>query len=273
MPAAEEDSGATEEVVAPLLGAGEELFEASIPRSLACSAAAVEEELPGAGPASGFGLDVVTSGFERVGWGEEGPEGWGEGAGAEGEEVAGLAAGAGAGLELPPVPPPPPPPALSPPPGWFPPEVSGAPAGAGAATPAGAELPSLPLLGLDALSEDELEVEPVWGGRAGRAGAREAERRSSGSFLAAAIDCPADGWSGSGAGEIRLNPGWAKIATSASPAAAVSPSRAKLMLRIRSGKPSPARLGSRSAESSLLWRLECTSSYIGTASGLKKGLD
>jgi hypothetical protein len=108
---------------------------------------------------------------------------------------------------------------------------------------------------------------------AGRAGAREARRWSRGSFLAAALDCPADGWSGSGAGEIRLNPGWAKIATSASPAAAVSPSRAKLMLRIRSGKPSPAKLGSRSAESSLLWRMECTSSCIGSASGLEEALD
>jgi hypothetical protein len=88
LPGGEEESGATEVVVAPLLGAGEELFEASIPRSPACSAAAGEDELPGAEPASGFGLDVVTSGFGRVGWDEDGPEGWGEEAGAEGEEVA-----------------------------------------------------------------------------------------------------------------------------------------------------------------------------------------
>ena len=88
MPGAEGDSGPGEAVVAPLLGVGAELFEASIPRSPACSAAAVEDELPGAGPASGFGLDVVTSGFGRAGWGEDGPEGWGEEAGAEGEEVA-----------------------------------------------------------------------------------------------------------------------------------------------------------------------------------------
>ena len=37
------------------------------------------------------------------------------------------------------------------------------------------------------------------------------------------------------------------------------------MLRIRSVKPSPAKLGSRSAQSSLLWKMECTSSCIGRA--------
>jgi hypothetical protein len=89
LPGAEEESGAAEAVAAPLLGEGEEPADASIPRSLACSAAAVEDELPGAGPASGFGLDVVTSGFGRVGWGGDGPEGWGDEAGPEGEEVAG----------------------------------------------------------------------------------------------------------------------------------------------------------------------------------------
>jgi hypothetical protein len=43
--------------------------EASIPRSLACSAAAVEEELPGAGGAAGVGAEVVAFGGVTTGFG------------------------------------------------------------------------------------------------------------------------------------------------------------------------------------------------------------
>jgi hypothetical protein len=85
--------------------------------------------------------------------------------------------------------------------------------------------------------------------------------------LAFAIDSPIEGSAGRGAGEIRLKPGWAKIATRARPAAAVSPSRAKLVLRIRSASPLPATLDRRRVEISLLWR-ESTSSFIGIASPL-----
>jgi len=42
---------------------------------------------------------------------------------------------------------------------------------------------------------------------------------------------------GIGAGESRWNPGWAKRATMARPAAAVSPRKAKAVLRMRSGRP------------------------------------
>jgi hypothetical protein len=55
-------SGATAAVVAPPAALDEELAEASIPRSLACSAAAAEAELPGAGAGSGFGAETVASG-------------------------------------------------------------------------------------------------------------------------------------------------------------------------------------------------------------------
>ncbi|HEY3552720.1 MAG TPA: hypothetical protein VGK66_03440 [Solirubrobacterales bacterium] len=61
LPGDEEDSGAGAAVVAVLAG-GPALAEASMPRSLACSAAAVEEELPGAGAGSGFGDEVIGSG-------------------------------------------------------------------------------------------------------------------------------------------------------------------------------------------------------------------
>jgi hypothetical protein len=61
------------------------------------------------------------------------------------------------------------------------------------------------------------------------------------------------GSDGNGAGSRREDPGWAKIATRASPAAAVRPRSAKAVLRIRSGSPRPAKLGRRSEASGLLW--------------------
>jgi hypothetical protein len=63
LPGEDEDSDVPAEAATGLLEAGPELAEASIPRSLACSAAAVEEEFPGAGAGSGFGAEVVASGF------------------------------------------------------------------------------------------------------------------------------------------------------------------------------------------------------------------
>lgn len=69
------------------------------------------------------------------------------------------------------------------------------------------------------------------------------------------------GSSGNGAGESRGKLSWAKIATSAKALAAVSPRKAKAVLRILSGKPLPAKLGSR-RESSLLWWLEFTTCCI-----------
>src|SRR4051812_36630028 len=92
-------------------------------------------------------------------------------------------------------------------------------------------------------------------------------------FSASAIDSLREGWSGSGAGVSSGKPGWAKIATRARPPAAVKPRRAKVVLRIRSGRPSPAKLGNRSQASRRLWKLECTRSCIGTGSLLRKRLD
>lgn len=59
------------------------------------------------------------------------------------------------------------------------------------------------------------------------------------------------GSSGNGAGESRGKLSWAKIATNAKALAAVNPRKAKAVLRILSGRPLPATLGSRK-EGSLL---------------------
>lgn len=52
---------------------------------------------------------------------------------------------------------------------------------------------------------------------------------------------------GSGAGSRSGKPSWAKIATRASPPAAINPMKAKTVVRIRSVQPRPAKLGRRSA--------------------------
>jgi hypothetical protein len=49
-------------------GAEAEAVEASIPRSLACSAAAAEEEFPGATGCGGVGEEVVAFGGVGTGW-------------------------------------------------------------------------------------------------------------------------------------------------------------------------------------------------------------
>lgn len=184
--------------------------------------------------------------------------------GLDGVVAAGCGAVVGAGLGVSPV--------LFPPPGFCPPEGPGAlvgdGTGAGGVVSAGADWPwtgSLEWPGTPPDGAPEAELSPF----ARSAGAGRAETRAtglwpSGSFLAFPIDSPIEGSSGRGAGEIRLKPGWAKIATRARPAAAVNPSRAKLVLRIRSVSPLPAKLGRRRAEISLRWR-ESTSSFIGIA--------
>jgi len=68
-PGWEETSGEGAEAVVAELAVVSVPDEASIPRSLACAAAAAEEELPGVGAGSGFGTDVVGSGFGADGWG------------------------------------------------------------------------------------------------------------------------------------------------------------------------------------------------------------
>jgi hypothetical protein len=72
-----------------------------------------------------------------------------------------------------------------------------------------------------------------------------------------------EGSLGSGAGESSGKLSWAKTATRARPEAAVSPRKAKTVLRIRSGRPCPARLGSRNEARSLLWKRWRTTSCIG----------
>ena len=86
---------------------------------------------------------------------------------------------------------------------------------------------------------------------------------------ASPTDCSTAGSSGSGTGSSSGKPGWAKIATSARPAAAVSPSRAKPVARIRSVMPCPNRLDSRSEGICAYRRMECTSSWIGISAGDK----
>jgi hypothetical protein len=71
LPGDEELSGVTDEAVVGACAGCPEPAEASMPRSLACSAAAAEEELPGAGTGSGFGAETIASGFGFEGGGEE----------------------------------------------------------------------------------------------------------------------------------------------------------------------------------------------------------
>ena len=71
-----------------------------------------------------------------------------------------------------------------------------------------------------------------------------------------------EGSLGMGAGVSSGKPSWAKNATSARPAAAVRPRKAKAVLRIRSGNPLPATLESRRNERSLVWKVGRTSSCI-----------
>jgi hypothetical protein len=59
---------------------------------------------------------------------------------------------------------------------------------------------------------------------------------------------------GSGSGERSGKPSCAKVATTTNPAAAVSPRNAKTVLRMRSGKPWPAKLGSRIEARALMWK-------------------
>lgn len=86
------------------------------------------------------------------------------------------------------------------------------------------------------------------------------EARAGATFSAPAIDSPAEGSSGSGAGLSRGKPGRAKIATNAKLAAAVSPRRAKPVARIRSVIPCPARLDHRTERRRACRRIEFTSS-------------
>jgi hypothetical protein len=155
-------------------------------------------------------------------------------------------------------------------------EVSGALIGVGASTLAGAVAPPWLPAGKPPASRggnSPLALRPSAGAGTGRAGATVAGWRPSFTFSAPAIDSSNDGSAGSGTGESSGQPGWAKIATSARPAAAVSPSKAKVVLRIRSGNPSPAKLGGRRAETSLLWRRELTCSCIGHPPPGRKRLD
>jgi hypothetical protein len=81
--------------------------------------------------------------------------------------------------------------------------------------------------------------------------------------LASATALNREGSLGSGACSRSGKPSWAKIATRASPAAAVSPMKAKIVVRIRSGQPCPAKLGNRGDKIGLRGRLEGTASCIG----------
>lgn len=214
-----------------------ELFaEASIPRSLAWLAAALEPELPGAADAAG--------GSPAVG----GTTGCASGAGVEVEE--------GAGVVAPGPPPPPPPPAED--------GASGEAAGSGGSTavvprPLSSPAAVPPAVGRSGAGSAALRLSPVTVAASG-----SGRRSCSGTASATALS--RSGSLGRGDGDRSGKPSWAKIATIARAAAAVSPSNAKAVLRIRSGRPFPAKLGSRSDERSLLLKLECTSTSIGRSS-------
>lgn len=84
---------------------------------------------------------------------------------------------------------------------------------------------------------------------------------------ACALPIEVEGSLGSGAGESRCSCGAAKIAIRASPAAAIRPRKAKVVARIRSMRLPPAKFGTRRAEGSLMWNLDCTTSFIDLKDG------
>lgn len=200
---------------------------------------------------------MTGAGVGPAGAGEETGVGAGSGAVGAGD---GLGAGAGAvvevGLD-------PSPGSLPPPSPLSPPEDPGTLTGDGGATaPAGGAVPWSPPAEepLDPWAGDPVAGVEACGECKEAAGTKAAEPWSRVTFSAPATDSLRVGSSGSGAGSSSGKPGWAKSATRASPAAAVSPRRAKAVLRIRSVKPAPAKLGSRTEERSLLWSIQCTSS-------------
>lgn len=79
---------------------------------------------------------------------------------------------------------------------------------------------------------------------------------------ACAFEIEVEGSLGSGAGESTCSCGAAKIAIRASPAAAIRPRKAKVVARIRSIRLPPAKFGTRRAAGSLMWNLDCTTSFI-----------
>jgi hypothetical protein len=79
---------------------------------------------------------------------------------------------------------------------------------------------------------------------------------------ASAFEMEVKGSLGSGAGESKCNCGVAKIATSVSPVAVIKPRSRKVVLRILEIKLPPEKFGTRRAERGLMWKLECTSSFI-----------
>lgn len=211
-----------------------------MPRSLACSAAAAEEELPGP---EGVVDEGVASGSDA------------EAGGDAGASAGGVAAAGEVSFGLPPESRPSPPP----------PPVSGAGTGAGDSTAAGTLSPAS--LGAGPPPPPcSLEVRLPSALAAGRGcGVAGAVRPS---VTASATDASWAGPLGSGAGESSGKPAWASIATTIRPAAAVRPRKAKAVVRSRSGRPLPAKL-SRSEENRLLSKIERTTSHI-DAEGLPK---
>ncbi|HEX6457158.1 MAG TPA: hypothetical protein VF009_11650 [Solirubrobacterales bacterium] len=204
--------------------------EASLPRLLAWTAAALDLECPGA--EEWPGAEAI---FDFTGADPVPAEVGGAGALAVGDESMGVGSGAGAGADSPPLVPLPTPPGA----------VCGeSPAGELAWTP---PLPANP-------APLPAALPPAWrwagtaagaGEAAARADANAAGLRLRSAGFALETDSLSDGPSGSGAGSSSGHPGWAKIATRARPAAAVIPSKAKAVLRILSGSPLPAKLGKR----------------------------
>lgn len=217
-------------------GVGAASFEeASFPRLLAWTAAALDFECPGAeewpGAEAVFDFTADPAPAEVVG----------AGALEAGDELAGVGSGAGvgaAGADSPPLVP------LPTPPGAVCGEL---PAGELAWTP---PLPAAPLPLLAGLPPAPRRVGATAGAgeAAARAGANAEGLRLRSAVFALETDSLSDGSSGSGAGSSSGHPGWAKIATKARPAAAVIPSNAKAVLRILSDRPLPAKLGQRTED-------------------------